>query len=122
MRNSGFKTKAFLFDDDEEEMTSRKRGGTNKRRRNVHSEESESDSSEESMDFSCSIQKLSDQRLNNNWGQCPYCPKDGFKNVNVHIGHMHKCKNCKKLCFECKCSKNDINEPIRRYQSTHRYI
>ena len=43
------------------------------------------------------------KKLNNNFGQCPYCPRYGFKNVQIHIGHMHKCKACKNLKFNCIC-------------------
>ena len=96
---------------------------TFKRSRTDHRDSDyESDSSEIFMAFDSPIQKYSDQTLNNNWGQCPYCPRDGFKNVNVHIGHMHKCKSCKKLVFECRCTKNDIIEPIIRFQSTTHYF
>ena len=110
----------------ESESTHRDSDTNFKRRRTDHRDvidsDYESDSSEISMDFHTPIQKYSDHSFNNNWGQCPYCPKDGFRNVNVHIGHMHKCKTCKKLSFECKCTKYDLINPIRSFQSTLRYI
>ena len=34
--------------------------------------------------------------------QCPYCPLQ-FKSVNIHIGHMHKCKRCSLLPGRCIC-------------------
>ena len=61
------------------------------------------------------IQKIKTiKNLNNNMetlknnGNCPYCPRTGFKGahgVNIHIGHMHKCKQCYNLEHLCKCNK-----------------
>ena len=34
--------------------------------------------------------------------KCPYCSRNNLKSVNIHIGHVHKCKICKQLTWECK--------------------
>ena len=39
-----------------------------------------------------------------NLSDCPYCPRKGFKNVGVNIGHMHKCKICRNLNHQCNCN------------------
>ena len=33
--------------------------------------------------------------------KCPYCSRSDLKSVNIHIGHVHKCKLCRKLTWEC---------------------
>ena len=34
--------------------------------------------------------------------KCPYCSRSNLKSVNIHIGHVHKCKVCKQLTWQCK--------------------
>jgi hypothetical protein len=43
------------------------------------------------------------ETMNTNLGECPYCPRKNLKSINIHIGHMHKCKNCRELFFDCSC-------------------
>ena len=43
------------------------------------------------------------KNVDENLTDCPICSQKGFKNVNIHIGHMHKCKQCRELFTECTC-------------------
>ena len=43
------------------------------------------------------------KNIDENLTDCPICSQKGFKNVNIHIGHMHKCKQCRELFTECTC-------------------
>jgi hypothetical protein len=36
-------------------------------------------------------------------GKCPYCPREGLKSIAIHIGHMHKCRVCRQLTWNCIC-------------------
>ena len=58
-----------------------------------------------SDDLVSNLKKHKRRELNcfTNIQDCPYCLKTGFVCVNKHIGHMHKCKICRELHFECTC-------------------
>ena len=43
---------------------------------------------------------------NNNFGNCPYCSRTGLDYVAGHIGKMHKCRTCRQLHPNCRCSPN----------------
>ena len=56
-------------------------------------------------------------QLNNNFGQCPYCPRNGFRHVMNHIGKAHTCRKCRNLDSDCNCYintlKNDLFEFLK---------
>lgn len=83
---------------------------------NTNSSE-ESETEEDNYLESLRIKKFTNSKLDNNFGQCPYCPKKGFSQVSNHIGHMHKCKSCKNLIFECKCIRSETVKEIARFQN-----
>ena len=76
--------------------------------------ENEIDASDNTMD----IETFVNSNFDNNCGQCPYCPKNNLSSVAIHIGHMHKCKNCRELIFKCKCSKSSLIYKIRSFQTS----
>ena len=85
---------------------------------NINTNSSEESEAEEDNNLqSLRIKKFTNSKLNNNFGQCPYCPKKGFSQVSNHIGHMHKCKSCKNLIFECKCIRSETVKEIARNQN-----